>query len=40
MSNFHGQKIILAGGFSSSNALQKRVQEEFPDVDILTPKKL
>ncbi|PCG93885.1 Hypothetical protein PENO1_081310 [Penicillium occitanis (nom. inval.)] len=33
-------KIILAGGFSSSNALQERVKEEFPGVNILTPKKL
>jgi hypothetical protein len=38
--NFHEQKIILAGGFSSSNALQERVKEEFPRVNILTPKKL
>ncbi|EED23536.1 adenosine deaminase [Talaromyces stipitatus ATCC 10500] len=32
-------KIILAGGFSSSDALQKRIQEEFTGVDIITPKK-
>lgn len=31
----HEQKMILVGGFSSSDALQKRVQEEFPDVEVI-----
>lgn len=33
--DFHEQKIILVGGFSSSDALKNRVKEEFPEVQVI-----